>query len=588
MVIPIRLKIALLITASLVASLSSYLYFGTRLLVDDKASYIYDHNLNLLRGISSAIEDRVELATRSVRIMASSDSYESRASIYRAEVQELGVEGILILSPARARFGPGAERLAALLPKLGWNDRSFAENRQLVGVAGSGALAIGAASETGHAGNAPSRFALLFRLERRLFERLSEGTRVHLTDSDGNTVFSNVAEGGVRQDLSALGRTLAASEFDSGMQELSFRGHSYIVGYQKLLGGSLVLKSLISKQEAFGAARELSRRSLVLGISILLFAIGMSLLLARSLTRKIQQLWKMTQRVSSGDFSVRMRLKGRSRDELDGLARAFDTMAVKIQALIRETAEKSRMESELKTAKTVQETLFPAPRFRAGKLELAAFYEPASECGGDWWHCCEIDDRVLLWIGDATGHGAPAALITSAARSAASILEQQRITSPSRILGLLNKAIFETSKGRMAMTFCLLVIDKRTGAMRYCSAGHPMPFVVRKGTKALAGSANPPLGHDPDGVFEEAVFQLQEGDVLALFTDGLTEARGSDGAQYGRKKLLKDTQALLTSHSALEAAVQKTRENLLGLRAGATLEDDVTFLLCRFGSEPPA
>ncbi len=110
----------------------------------------------------------------------------------------------------------------------------------------------------------------------------------------------------------------------------------------------------------------------------------------------------------------------------------FNIMAAEVSRLLDQTAEKARMESELQTAKTVQETLFPETRAKIGPLAIAGYYEPASECGGDWWHYCQIGNKIFLWIGDATGHGAPAALITSAAKSASTIIERLNISPPRR------------------------------------------------------------------------------------------------------------------------------------------------------------
>lgn len=117
-----------------------------------------------------------------------------------------------------------------------------------------------------------------------------------------------------------------------------------------------------------------------------------------------------------------------------------------------ETAEKARMESELQTAKTVQETLFPAFQNTFENLQIAGHYEPASECGGDWWYYYKTNNKIILCIGDATGHGAPAALITSAARSAASVTENLNLEAH-QIMHYLNKAIYDVSRGRVMMDF---------------------------------------------------------------------------------------------------------------------------------------
>src|SRR5690606_35511909 len=109
-------------------------------------------------------------------------------------------------------------------------------------------------------------------------------------------------------------------------------------------------------------------------------------------------------------------------DEVGGLAQGFNFMAGEVSRLMEETKEAARMEGELETVRLVQETLFPEPVKRVGDFHLAGHFEPASECGGDWWHYCKVGDKLFIWIGDATGHGAPSAMVTSAAKAAATII----------------------------------------------------------------------------------------------------------------------------------------------------------------------
>src|SRR5205823_2940179 len=116
--------------------------------------------------------------------------------------------------------------------------------------------------------------------------------------------------------------------------------------------------------------------------------------------------------------------------EVGGLAESFNYMAAEVSRLMSETAEKARMQSELATVKTVQETLFPASQSQFGPIRIKGHFEPASECGGDWWNYSRVEDKIFLWIGDATGHGAPAALITGAACSAAAVIEGLPDMSP--------------------------------------------------------------------------------------------------------------------------------------------------------------
>src|SRR6185437_15106075 len=150
-----------------------------------------------------------------------------------------------------------------------------------------------------------------------------------------------------------------------------------------------------------------------------------------------------------------------------------------VDRLVSEKSEKARLETELEMVNTIQEKLFPERRKRIGNFQIESYYESATEAGGDWFHYSMIDQKLYLWIGDATGHGAAAALITAAAKATSAVLEgTPGEKSPGLMLSTMNHAIHETSKGSVLMTFFLAEIDVQTGVGRYSNASHEFPFLV--------------------------------------------------------------------------------------------------------------
>src|SRR5690606_18202755 len=109
----------------------------------------------------------------------------------------------------------------------------------------------------------------------------------------------------------------------------------------------------------------------------------------------------------------------RSSDEIGELGAHFDVMADRVQALLVETQQKAMLEKELDIARMIQETLLPQPGLtRHHGISFAGFFRAASVCGGDFWQYNELDDaRVVLSVGDVTGHGVPSAMISAAAKS---------------------------------------------------------------------------------------------------------------------------------------------------------------------------
>jgi sigma-B regulation protein RsbU (phosphoserine phosphatase) len=313
-----------------------------------------------------------------------------------------------------------------------------------------------------------------------------------------------------------------------------------------------------------------------------------SVLTSRQLTLALKKLLLATRRVSEGDFAVRVKIE--NQDEFGALGTSFNTMAAEVSRLMAETAQKARMEAELATAKAVQETLFPVAHAQLGPLQIAGHYTPASECGGDWWYHCEIGDYVFLWIGDATGHGAPAALLTSAARAVASVIETTYIIRPEAAMSLLNRAICDASKGKMMMTFFLAVIDRLTGRMEYVNASHEPPLLLHH-SDGLGGRAdflplndvnNPRLGEDPSVEFKQSVVILSPGDRLIFYTDGVTDVKNPQDKAWGERRFLKTLGKSLHDYSDVVVAISDVVQQIEIYRDATPLEDDVTLFVCSY------
>jgi serine phosphatase RsbU (regulator of sigma subunit) len=215
-----------------------------------------------------------------------------------------------------------------------------------------------------------------------------------------------------------------------------------------------------------------------------------------------------------------------------------------------ERLEKARQDAELKTAKMVQETFFPKQPAAQDRFRLSAFFQPASECGGDWWGRYSLSPQhELVCIADATGHGVSAALVTAMVFAATSIMArrfqeaQKGHYSPAILLNELNKTLCETSSSMLTMTFVAVVFDFEAGQMYFSNAGHPFPSLVRKGDtdkKEFLRSSNNPLGIDLNSQFVDAApMPILAGDRVVFYTDGLLECRNKGDEQWGRRRFFK-------------------------------------------------
>jgi serine phosphatase RsbU (regulator of sigma subunit) len=305
-----------------------------------------------------------------------------------------------------------------------------------------------------------------------------------------------------------------------------------------------------------------------------------------SISRPIKQLaWKADQ-IARGDLEARVDIT--SGDEIGFLGENFNFMADQIAILLQQTAEKARIEQELEVAKAIQETLVPGvDPVNRQTLTFAGFYQPAAQTGGDWWTWHElVGGKVLIVIGDVTGHGVPSAMITAAAKAACDVARHVHgdDVTVTRLLEIMNHAIFESAQRRFVMTCFASIIDTKHRTITYANAGHNFPYLFRAGTdgKGEFGSLmirGNRLGDDPTSRYEAKTTELVPGDVIIWYTDGIVECEGSSGEEYGEKRF----RASVRRAAALDAG--EMRDAIVGdavnYFADVPRKDDITMIVGR-------
>lgn len=248
--------------------------------------------------------------------------------------------------------------------------------------------------------------------------------------------------------------------------------------------------------------------------------------------------------------------------------------------------EAARINGELDAARRIQMGLLPDPAtLFAGesRFSVAALLEPARAVGGDYYDCFMLDERRLcLAIGDVSGKGVPASLFMAISKTLTGTLTRRHAD-----LGLALRDI-EAELNRenpeyLFVTAFIAVIDVEDGTMEYVCAGHDAPILRRQGslsridTQAIAG---PPLCAAGSYPYVAARTQLQPGDLLCLFTDGVTEAMNGTKL-FGSDRLL-DCLAEIPATSSLQDAADALRDSVRRFEAGQPAADDLTVLLMRW------
>ena len=267
-----------------------------------------------------------------------------------------------------------------------------------------------------------------------------------------------------------------------------------------------------------------------------------------------------------------------------------------IQREIRESGVRKtrrRMLKELDDAKLIQSSFLPEPHHDFGAVEISGHYEPASECSGDCWYYCENQNKIFFFVGDVTGHGVAAALITSSIRSAFSVIESNVEMTTQNIIRIVNKAVYETYKGKVTMTFFVSSIDKGSGEVSYCNASHEPPFILKKGEGVpskkdlvfLNITKNPPIGRSPDSHFNVSQINLEPGDLIFAHTDGLFDLKDPRGISWGERNAYNGILKSVAQSWSPKQIVGDLNSLVQEFRNETPLIDDVTFLVCAFKGE---
>ena len=329
---------------------------------------------------------------------------------------------------------------------------------------------------------------------------------------------------------------------------------------------------------------------IVLGVLSLLLMIAMSYKGIRKVVMPIEDFSDVAKKIAKGDFNVELP-QIQTRDELKELHDSFEYLQHSLVQYIDElkstTANKERIESELRIAREIQMGMIPKsfPAFpERDDVSLVARLVPAKEVGGDLYDFFIDGDKLYFIIGDVSGKGIPASLVMAVTcrlfRSVASYLH-----NPKEIITSLNDSLSDGNESNMFCTAFLGIMDLKTGQLDYCNAGHNAPLLIGNDGKVSAIDVVPnlPLGLFEGFPYEGQRMMLEKGTVLYLFTDGVNEAENRALEQFGDDRLV----SLLESNSRKEpnGVVEATFEAIDNYVDGATQSDDITVMCIKYSVE---
>lgn len=584
----IRRKIMLLLSVTSFVSSAVFLLYSIEIFKKDKVAYIYDTSNMYLETVTNQFKNEVKVATENAKRIVS--NYQKNKSFRVADSQFLDAEDYL--SEVQLINVTAEPKLIDSIFKEGSiqsdivNQKQFVEN--LMYLKNEGQSIFFDQKNVYLADLVYDKEEQIVMISR--FE--SEALNTFFMDDKAFSSFVLTSSGKVLRQTAGLEENYIQNQFPNLLSKLdmlkmgtseitSADQDDWLLASSNIGFGDAYLLTLTNKKNAFSVLTYLINKSLIVFFMVLSGVILISQVASSYITKRISVLYEAAKQIIEGNFKVNIDVKGN--DEISLLSITFNHMAEEIVKLLEETANQARLESELKTAQAVQQTLFPESYAQFKTADICGSYQSASECGGDWWHYYENDDSFWFWMADATGHGAPAALLTSAIKSAVSITEGLNL-DPVIAIEKINKSICQVSKSKMMMTCFLGVINKKTRELRYINASHEAPLILKnkvdlkkKDIIFLDDSKCTRLGQSLDSVYQSATYQLEAGDRIVVYTDGVPDIKSPSGESLQERGFFKIILENQNKQVGVETFILSMNDQFEAFRQKAELIDDVTF-----------
>ncbi|ACZ31869.1 protein serine/threonine phosphatase [Xylanimonas cellulosilytica DSM 15894] len=447
--------------------------------------------------------------------------------------------------------------------------------------------------------------------------RIGESGHAFLIDATGtfiaDTRFSSEELGQLGPSAAEYGSLLSSmASGASGVSPATVDGEDLFIGYaplpatgwslgvavgaQEVLADAVSMESAITQrtddtdaqiQERLAGLRARFVRTLPV---VLLLVAALSIAVSRSITRPINKLSAGVAKVGAGDLDAKIEVG--SKDEIGELATSFNRMTDDLKHhvadLARVTAEKERINSDLRIATDIQDDMLPKifpPYSGRDDLHLATLIHPAKEVGGDFYDFFFLDEqesKIALVIADVSGKSVPAALFMVIAKT---LIKNNMHLAPADVLSTVNCLLAADNGSSMFVTTYYSVLDLTTGEYTYASAGHNPPLLYRAADASVAYldvPTSPPLGIFGGRSFGSSTLTLEPGDALLLYTDGVTEAFNGSSEMYGTERLVDDLAARIDKPA--QDVVDGIHQAVAAFTDGEEQSDDITMLFCRYAA----
>ena len=322
--------------------------------------------------------------------------------------------------------------------------------------------------------------------------------------------------------------------------------------------------------------------------AILLTAVSLlSKSVTKSIVKPIHQLADGVREISAGNLDKKLEIH--TGDEIEHLATCFNAMTDELKVymanLAEETAENERISTELNVATNIQQSMLPHDFPSRADFEIFATMQAAKEVGGDFYDFYLLDENhLVITIADVSGKGVPAALFMAISKT---ILQNFALSMKtpddfSAVMTLANQQLCKNNDEMLFVTVFMGMLDLKTGEFVYVNGGHNAPLVCRENKfEYLDVGKSCMLGIDEDVPFPQKKIKLAAGDIIFLYTDGVTEAMNEHGKLFG-ENYLREVLNGEDKSETLEILLENLRKAIKIHAGDAEQSDDITMLALKW------
>jgi len=358
-----------------------------------------------------------------------------------------------------------------------------------------------------------------------------------------------------------------------------------IAGTADLIQAEIELSETDFAAQTTGNFRNILAAAVLMILLVLLGTAVVSYLVAGMFTRPILDLHKGVEAIGGGNLDRRIEVK--SADEIGELTEAYNAMATRLLEYIDDVkkmaAEKEHVEAEMSMAADIQSGMLPGGPISGVGYEAAGFMRPAKSVGGDYYDYFEVDDtHVAFVIADVSDKGIPAALFMAIGRTVTREITKSG-DGLEDVFFRVNNILSRNNENCQFITAFEAVLDRVTGEVTYVNAGHEPPMIVHVdgSVEEVYIKSGLPLGIMEDCSYETGSLKLKCGELLYMYTDGVTDGVNSQEERFERDRIVKFLSSVNRDAFVLEE-IGRFVEELDRYSQGMSQADDITMLMLRY------